>query len=299
MTHAEKKARDLQIVELRKQGYSQTELCEMYGLKSIGHICKRYGVDGVMSDRRAKPSFGKPNQFSKRTEEEKRAYVESFLPIGFFYANGYIDCDHHVNLGCKVCGTIFDASMISVRQGYKIVCPFCAEADKTEKLKREQEKKKRQKAEARIRKDEARIRRELDIARRLTERIHACPVCGNITTRRLYCCDACMHKVNNHRKESKRRAMLVGAVKDTDIDIHELFRRDKGVCHICGGICDWNDKEIRATGIVCGNLYPSVDHVIPLAKGGRHEWENVRLAHRICNSIKRDYIPLGQNLQRP
>ena len=85
MTRAEKKIRNLRIVELRKQGYSQNELCKMFGLKSIGYICKQYGVDGVMSNRKAVPVhiYGRGNQHSKRTDEEKRNYVESFLPSGF------------------------------------------------------------------------------------------------------------------------------------------------------------------------------------------------------------------------
>ena len=71
MTRAEKKIRNLRIVELRKQGYSQNELCKMFGLKSIGYICKQYGVDGVMSNRKAAPVhiYGRGNQHSKRTEE--------------------------------------------------------------------------------------------------------------------------------------------------------------------------------------------------------------------------------------
>jgi 5-methylcytosine-specific restriction endonuclease McrA len=35
---------------------------------------------------------------------------------------------------------------------------------------------------------------------------------------------------------------------------------------------------------------PTVDHIIPLAKGGTHTWDNVQLAHWSCNSDKRDII---------
>lgn len=295
MTHAEKKVRDLQIVELRKQGYSQNELCKMFGLTSITAICKRYGVDGVMSDRKATPVYGRGNQYSKRTEEEKRAYVESFLPIGFSYVGGYIDSDHKVTLRCAVCGYEFEHSMISLRHPTcNLHCPECAKADRTERQMREQKQKEKQKAELEQQRAEARERKAEARAERLADRLHPCPVCETMTTNRKYCSPACSHKANNHRKELRRRAKLVNAIVDADIEIHELFSRDRGVCHICGGACDWNDKEIRPTGIICGDYYPSVDHVIPLAKGGLHEWNNVRLAHRICNSLKRDYIPLGQ-----
>ncbi|MDT2396282.1 HNH endonuclease [Enterococcus avium] len=33
-----------------------------------------------------------------------------------------------------------------------------------------------------------------------------------------------------------------------------------------------------------------MDHVIPISKGGTHSWDNVRLAHRHCNAIKRDAL---------
>jgi 5-methylcytosine-specific restriction endonuclease McrA len=53
---------------------------------------------------------------------------------------------------------------------------------------------------------------------------------------------------------------------------------------LCGGQCSWDD-------VVDGNAgdsYPSIDHVRPLSKGGTHEWNNVKLAHRKCNWEKRD-----------
>ena len=57
---------------------------------------------------------------------------------------------------------------------------------------------------------------------------------------------------------------------------------------MCGGTCDWNDKEERDGTVVVGKLYPSVEHIIPVSKGGTHTWDNVRLAHHYCNAIKND-----------
>jgi 5-methylcytosine-specific restriction endonuclease McrA len=37
-------------------------------------------------------------------------------------------------------------------------------------------------------------------------------------------------------------------------------------------------------------LYPSIDHIVPLAKGGNHTWNNVQLAHHYCNTLKRDKV---------
>lgn len=34
----------------------------------------------------------------------------------------------------------------------------------------------------------------------------------------------------------------------------------------------------------------TIDHIIPLSKGGTHTYNNVQLAHYICNSKKSDKI---------
>lgn len=75
---------------------------------------------------------------------------------------------------------------------------------------------------------------------------------------------------------------------DKDITLGKLYERDKGICKICGGLCDYNDYEIRGNTIIVGNSYPSIDHITPLSKGGSHTWDNVQLAHKQCNSIKSD-----------
>ena len=45
-------------------------------------------------------------------------------------------------------------------------------------------------------------------------------------------------------------------------------------------------ETINGSFFIAGNMYPSIDHVIAVANGGTHEWSNVKLAHRICNSNK-------------
>ena len=37
-----------------------------------------------------------------------------------------------------------------------------------------------------------------------------------------------------------------------------------------------------------GANYPSIDHIIPVSRGGLHSWDNVRLAHFLCNAVKSD-----------
>ena len=78
------------------------------------------------------------------------------------------------------------------------------------------------------------------------------------------------------------------ALVDSDITLDGLLRRDGCACHICGGLCDVYDFIKTDKAFIAGNNYPSIDHVIPLAKGGLHSWDNVKVAHRICNSLKGD-----------
>lgn len=105
-----------------------------------------------------------------------------------------------------------------------------------------------------------------------------------------YCSKKCYYKSlqssHSHAGSSTRRARRRGAVIEYGITLKRLYERDNGICAICGGVCDWNDIH---NGVV-GAMYPTRDHIIPLAKGGSHTWDNVQLAHKYCNSVKRDKI---------
>lgn len=71
------------------------------------------------------------------------------------------------------------------------------------------------------------------------------------------------------------------------ITLHKVISKDSNICYICGQPCDEHDMVINEDGhYIAGNSYPSIDHVIPIAQGGTHSWDNVRLAHRGCNSKK-------------
>lgn len=88
------------------------------------------------------------------------------------------------------------------------------------------------------------------------------------------------------------RYMQSDNVVDKGITLKKLFKRDDGICHICGGKCDYEDYWYTKNDIfVAGDNYPVIDHVIPVKKGGVHSWENVRLAHKLCNTKKSDELP--------
>lgn len=69
-----------------------------------------------------------------------------------------------------------------------------------------------------------------------------------------------------------RRARELGLDADDTISVHELFKRDKGICQIC---------KNRV-----GPSEASIDHIVPISKGGPHTWDNVQLSHESCNYKK-------------
>lgn len=58
---------------------------------------------------------------------------------------------------------------------------------------------------------------------------------------------------------------------------HRLFARDRHVCAYCGG----HFVELELT----------VEHILPVSRGGRHEWTNVVTACRSCNTRKGNRRP--------
>lgn len=136
--------------------------------------------------------------------------------------------------------------------------------------------------------EQTRLRR---LAEKEAKRIYGeCAVCGKpfwtYNPMGKTCSTKCSKKLSYARKQNR---IPKDQIVDKDITLEALFRRDSGVCYLCGGVCDWNDKQ----GNIVGALYPSIDHVTPVSKGGLHSWQNVRLAHFACNVAKSDAINPG------
>lgn len=88
------------------------------------------------------------------------------------------------------------------------------------------------------------------------------------------------------RDTHKRRAIKYGCEYDPSVTREKLIEKNGLVCAICGGKCDMNDRSWGALGA----LYPTIDHITPMSKGGGHTWDNVQIAHAICNIIKSDNV---------
>lgn len=113
-----------------------------------------------------------------------------------------------------------------------------------------------------------------------------CNECGDVFTTTQhndkYCSNDCRKKHKNRAKDINRRHRLrENGTIHWDISLSKLVKRDKGLCHICH-----NKVDMKADSN--NDSYGSVDHVLPVCKGGTHTWDNVKLAHRGCNTLKRD-----------
>ena len=60
---------------------------------------------------------------------------------------------------------------------------------------------------------------------------------------------------------------------------YKIYERDGWRCQLCG-------EPVDMCAPAHANLAPSLDHIVPRAHGGSDEPDNLRLAHRVCNSAR-------------
>lgn len=225
---------------------------------------------------------------------------------------------------CPVCNVIF-----FTRRGRQITCStdcshklhnqrsYDYDKDRAKYLRKHPEAKTKEqiheesierKAQEQIERAERAEKREKDKAQRAQEKAalkawniahwlnysekHKCVICGNTYTAKYplqkYCSKACAAREPKKRYKARRAERL--KIIDTGITLEKVAKRDGNICQICGCKVDWTDKKIAPKTVVCGDMYPSIDHIIPVSKDGADSWDNVQLAHRICNALKGDQI---------
>lgn len=78
------------------------------------------------------------------------------------------------------------------------------------------------------------------------------------------------------RDSQHRRRALKKKTKTEKFSSFDIFDRDRWVCGLCHKKVDrllkWPDP-----------MSASLDHIVPLSKGGTHTRDNVQIAHLICN----------------
>lgn len=119
----------------------------------------------------------------------------------------------------------------------------------------------------------------------------ACASCGGSITfiqgfygkGRQRVCDDCRElakKVARRNAKRIRRARERGA-RTEPYSLPQIAKRDHYRCGLC-------HKRVAMTKTVPHAKAPTIDHIIPLSKGGDDIKANVQLAHFICNSLTSD-----------
>ena len=289
--------RTQQIINLRRSGKSFNQIATMVGCSKqyCGEVCRSNGLGGAIIEQQL-------------TESQVADYVSR---SGFTYVGGYSNAKAPITVKCRDCGKTFDRQFHIFRDvvngtfGAGCECPICREKrqrenkeqrtrqkekarqNRKEQLERDAQKRAQQKAEQLSRKSSEQL------AKRLAT--HVCKNCGKEFCQAItgynsetYCSEKCQKRFLNRGRCEKRYKTLMERKHDKDISLEKLFKRDNGICYLCGNPCDWNDGEDRDGTFIAGGSYPSIDHVIPVSKGGTHTWKNIMLAHRSCNTAKRD-----------
>ena len=277
-------------LELRRTGLGYREIAKQLNIElhCVVNTCKRYGLRGQAVEQRL-------------TESQVAEYVSR---SGFDYVGGYEAAKKPITVRCRKCGRTFERQFHIFRDVVngtwqnKNECPLCrTDQQATERNRKEEEKEREAQKRARLKDQMKAERLSRTVNEELTKRlaIHVCKNCGKefcqmVTgyNSKTYCSEKCQKRYFNRGRSEKRHKKLMAREHDTDISLEKLFKRDGGVCYICKKACDWRDGEWRDGTFIAGPTYPSIDHVIPVAKGGTHTWSNVKLACRECNWMKSD-----------
>ncbi len=99
-----------------------------------------------------------------------------------------------------------------------------------------------------------------------------------------YCSKRCENRAAEHRRRARKLKAFIEVVS-----VKKLARWQNWKCHLCGGLIDKNAK-------VPDNNALTLEHLIPLSKGGEHSYRNCVAAHFYCNSKKSDRA-IGEQLK--
>lgn len=297
------------------EGHTAKETAEKFSISEY-QINNSVKVRGLSNGRRfGELSDGYKESVRKESEQNIAKRLDS---LGFDYVGGYVNRHGKIRIKCKLCGNTFERTADFAKKG-NVVCRKCERKKvivRQAKRKEERAEESKQKAIDRKRnKERAEAEKADALFYLLNDKTHTCTVCGKsfsiadymkdcgliqIQHNPRYCSGACKRKATHRKsKECKKRsgnfdrgnhrhrARKHGVPYESGITLKKVWKRNNGICQICGKPCDWSD---RSWNEYCGPLYPSIDHVVAMANGGGHIWSNVQLAHMMCNSEKGDSI---------
>lgn len=79
-------------------------------------------------------------------------------------------------------------------------------------------------------------------------------------------------------RKHKRRARTFG-VEYEPVNALKVYERDRWRCGICA-------KRVNKNAKWPDQMCPSLDHIIPMSRGGDHTYANTQCSHWICNVLK-------------
>lgn len=185
-----------------------------------------------------------------------------------------------VDRNCEGCGVVFQARRDTVRVGGGRFCSIqCVsvlhkvEGSRNDKA-RERHREFGKQGSVRWR-ALRRAKAALELTGKGTVYVQGpCAACGEqftgIGAFARYCSDECRAKYSTRDNFGIRW-----------LDRMWMYARDDWACHLCGleVIYAVDGYDPRAA---------TLDHIVPRALGGGHEFENLRTAHSLCNSIRQD-----------
>lgn len=228
-------------------------------------------------------------------EKKLKQHIEKLNEWGFDYVSGGEDNTKPMVIRCQYCGTEKTLQRDWVgRYNSGTYCKTCRHFETElreeqrrlvkheESVKRRAIRKLNSKLKALIKLKTPKVVKEKKVS------VFVCKECGETYEARKEktMCPECYKKRHNSEHWHTRRATMMNALVDRDIDLKKVYERDNGICYICKCECDWNDYYMKGDTFIARGNYPSIDHVVPLSKGGKHSWDNVRLACRKCNCKK-------------
>ena len=295
-------------------GHTRAEIAEKYNISvsQFDNEVRARGITKTEKQRRDSWSASIMKASAKGSETQKMRARQNRINrldlLGFDYVS---ESDKKGRVRCRKCGFEFERTFQNLRYG-NVVCSECAKvqkaAEERARKKEQEERKAKQEAERNAKNPLGLSSYQLSIQEKY-DAIHVCEVCGKQYTLRermqdgdtRYCRDngCCSKECLKKRarkaqkirergyRNHKGRARKYGCAFDSSVTLKALIKRNGLRCAICGEMCEpddhgWTDHT--------GPKHPTIDHIIPMSKGGGHVWDNVQVAHAICNSIKRDSI---------
>ena len=93
-----------------------------------------------------------------------------------------------------------------------------------------------------------------------------------------YCSEVCRERARKARGVPLFHGWISPAER------RAIYQRDNYTCWLCGGQVDMSADQQR------DDWAASLDHVLPRSKGGTHDADNLKTAHRWCNAVRSDRV---------